>query len=147
MNPTRIARLAAGLAIAGLLAWSLVLAYRFGADGVRLETAQQAMERVKQAQEETRVMQEKAHAAQENYTQAQAGIAERDRRIRGLVDRMRDTPSADDLAQHSVGAVSRYAAETDRDFAECRAEFAEMGRTAAGAAAAAHALKDAWPKD
>lgn len=141
-------RIAIGLALAGFLVWTHILAHDFGADGVRLEVAQQSMRQIERAQDETRTMQEKANAAQVIYTKAQSDIAERDRRIRRLVDGMRDSaPTTDELAQHSIGSVSRYAAEAERDFAECRAEFAEMGRTAAGASAAAHALKDTWPVD
>lgn len=144
MSPVRIAF---GLAAVGFFVWSLMLAHRFGADGVRLETAQQALKQIERAQDQTRTMQEKANAAQENYTRAQSDIAVRDRRIRGLVDRLRDeTPSAEQLAQHTLGAVSRYAAEADRDLAQCRAEYAALGNTAAGAAAAAWVHRDAWPR-
>lgn len=143
MSPVRIAF---GLAAVGFLVWTHMLANRFGADGVRLETAQQALKQIERAQDQTRTMQEVANAAQENYQQAQSDIAVRDRRIRGLVDRLRDeTPSAEQLAQHSLAAVSRYAAEADRDFAECRKQFAALGQTAAGAAAAAWVHREAWP--
>lgn len=131
--------------VVGFLAWTHILAHKFGADGVRLDVAQQALKQIERAQDETRDMQEKLNAAQQNYTRAQADIGQRDARILGLVDRMRNTPSADQLAQHTLGAVSRYAAETDRDFAECRARYADMGRTAAKASAAAWAHREAWP--
>jgi predicted methyltransferase len=131
--------------VAGFLAWTHILAHKFGADGVRLETAKQALKQIERAQDQTRTMQEVANAAQENYIRAQADIDQRDGRIRGLVDRMRNTPTADQLASATLGSVSQYAAATDRDFAECRAKYADMGRTAARASAAAWAHREAWP--
>jgi chromosome segregation ATPase len=131
--------------VVGFLAWTHILAHKFGADGVRLDVSMQALKQIERAQDETRTMQEKLNAAQQNYIQAQADIGQRDGRIRALNDRMRNTPSADELAQHTLGAVSRYAAETDRDFAECREQYAEMGRTAASASAAAWAHREGWP--
>lgn len=109
------------------------------------ETKAVHAELVRQAYEESRRMQEQAHEAQENYTRAQADIAQRDRRIRDLAGRLRNSPSAEQLAQFAAAALSEYAADADRDFAECRERYAELGRTAAGAAAAAWAHREAWP--
>jgi predicted methyltransferase len=131
--------------VVGFLAWTHILAHRSGADGVRLDVAKKALKQIERAQDETRDMQEKLNAAQQNYTQAQADIGQRDGRIRALNDRMRNTPTADQLASATLGSVSRYAAATDRDFAECRAKYADMGRTAARASAAAWAHREAWP--
>jgi chromosome segregation ATPase len=131
--------------VVGFLAWTHILVHKFGADGVRLETAQQALKQIERAQDETRSMQEKLNAAQQTYQQAQADIGQRDGRIRALNDRMRNAPTADQLASATLGSVSRYAAEADRDFAECRDRYAALGSTAAKASAAAWAHRDAWP--
>lgn len=131
--------------VVGFLAWTHILAHKFGADGVRLEVSTQALKQIEHAQDETRTMQEKLNAAQENYTRAQADIGQRDDRIRGLLGRMRNTPTAEQLANASPAALSQYAAEADRDFAECRAEYVALGTTAAKASAAAWAHRRAWP--
>jgi chromosome segregation ATPase len=128
-----------------LVAWSYRLVHQSGAEGVRLEVAQQALKQIERAQDETRDMQEKLNAAQQNYTQAQADIGQRDGRIRALNDRMRNTPTAKQLANASPAALSRYAAEADRDFAECRDRYAALGSTAARASAAAWAHREGWP--
>ncbi len=138
-------RLAIAAGVVALCAFALHLAHQFGADGVRLETAKQALRQIERAQDETRSMQEKLNAAQQNYTQAQADIGQRDGRIRALNDRMRNTPSAKQLANASLAALSRYAAEADRDFAECRDRYAALGSTAARASAAAWAHREGWP--
>ena len=131
--------------VVGFLAWTHILAHKFGADGVRLETAKQALKQIERAQDETRSMQEKLNAAQQTYQQAQADIGQRDGRIRALNDRMRNAPTAEQLANASPAALSRYAAEADRDFAECRDRYAALGSTAARASAAAWAHREGWP--
>jgi uncharacterized protein YlxW (UPF0749 family) len=131
--------------VVGFLAWTHILAHKFGADGVRLETTKQALKQIERAQDETRSMQEKLNAAQQTYQQAQADIGQRDGRIRALNDRMRNTPTADQLASASAATLSGYAAEVDGDFAECRSALADMGRTAAAASAAAWAHRQGWP--
>jgi hypothetical protein len=131
--------------VVGFLAWTNILAYKFGADGVRLDVAKKALKQIERAQDETRTMKEKADAAQKTYQQAQADIALRDHRIRDLNVRMRNSPTAQQLANASAAACGEYAASVDRDFAECRAEYAALGTTAASASAAAWAHRDAWP--
>ena len=139
-------RLAIAAAVVAFFAGTHYLAHQIGADSVRLDVAQQALKQIERAQDRTRQWQETAHEAQQNYTQAQAAIALRDDRIRALNKRMQQqAPSAEQLANASAAAVSRYAAETERDFAECRGRLAEVGRTAAAAAASAWACYEAWP--
>ncbi len=135
-----VSGMVATLVLAGVQTWRL--------DRERLahaETKAVHAELARQANEQARRLNEVAHEAQENYTRAQADIAVRDRRIRDLAGRLRNSPSAEQLAQFTAAAVSEYAADADRDFAECRERYAELGRTAAGAAAAAWALRAAWP--
>ena len=143
MNPFKIAM---ALAAVGFLTWAHLHAVRYGSDGVRLETAQAALKQVERAQEAAALWQDKATAAQTLYTKAQNEITIRDRRIRSLNDRMRNqAASAVQLAQLTPAALGDYAAEVERDFAECRAAVADLGATAASASAAAWALNDAWP--
>jgi uncharacterized phage infection (PIP) family protein YhgE len=110
------------------------------------ETKAVHAELVRQASEESRRMQEQSHEAQRNYAQAQADIAQRDRRIRTLAARLHSAPSAEQLSQFAAAALSEYAADIDRDFAECRERYVDLGTTAAGASAAAWALREAWPQ-
>lgn len=138
-------RLAIAGVVVALLAWSHWTAHNIGADGVRLEVSLKAFKEIERAHDQTLTMKDRAHAAQENYTKAQADIGLRDHRIRDLNRRMRNTPTAEQLASASAAACGRYAAETDGDFAECRAEYAALGTEAAAAAAAAWAHRDAWP--
>lgn len=141
-----VRRLVIAATIAGFLIWIHIQVYKVGANSVRLATAQQALKQIERAQDETRNMQERVNAVQEKYQQARSEINVRDRRIRSLVDRMREqTPSAEQLAQHSAATISRYAYEIQRDFGECRAEYAELGREAARASEAAWACRESWP--
>lgn len=143
MSPFKIAM---ALAAVGFLTWTHLQAVRYGADGVRLETAQAALKQVERAQEATTLWQDKTTDAQTLYTKAQNENTIRDRHIRSLNDRMRNqAPSAVQLAQLTPAALGDYAAEVERDFAECRAAVADLGATAASASAAAWALNDAWP--
>jgi hypothetical protein len=136
-----VSGLVATVLMLGLQTWRLK-----GEQLDHAETKAAHAELVRQAYEESRRMQEQAHEAQQNYTKAQADIGLRDRRIRDLAGRLRNTPTAEQLSQFTATAISEYAADADRDFAECRERYAEMGRTAAGAAAAAWAHREAWPE-
>jgi hypothetical protein len=147
LKPRNLLRAALVLSVAGFLAWSHVKAYKFGGDAVRLETSKQALKQIERAQDETRSMQEKLNAAQTNYTQAKDEILSSSRRIDDLVSRLRyQAPTAEQLVIYSSPALSEYAASLERDFAECRGEYAALGVVAADASAAAHALNDGWPE-
>jgi len=146
MIDSKYFRWIAALAVVAGISWAIIKAHEIGADSVRLETARAALVQIERAQEQTQKMKDVAHDAQEKYESAKSEIADFDRRIRGTDDRMRQqAPSPEQLAQHTPAAIGDYAAETERDFAECRSALSDMGRAAAGAAAAAWAYRDAWP--
>jgi chromosome segregation ATPase len=143
MNPFKISMWLAGGAF---VAWTHFTAYRFGGDAVKMEVLAQSLKSIEQARAQTQEWADKATKAQNEYQHATHQNQLLDRRIRSLNDRMRNqSPSAERLAQLTSAALGDYAAEVERDFAECRAEIADLGSTAASASAAAWALNDAWP--
>lgn len=141
-----LARTIAAVGIVAALGYTHLSAYNHGKDTARAQAVKLEHTRATAAQTKERNLQNEVDQAQKNYTQAIRDMAGLNRTIRDLDVRMRDTPTLDDFAQATLAAVSRYATDTDRDFAACRAEYAELGNTAAGASAAAHALHESWPQ-
>ena len=142
MSPFKISMWLAGGAF---VAWTHFTAYRFGGDEVKMEVLAQSLKSIEQARAQTQEWADKATKAQNEYQHATHKNQLLDRRIRGLVDGMRSAPTSSELAQQPSAALGDYAAEVERDFAECRAAVADLGATAASASAAAWALNDAWP--
>ncbi len=100
-----------------------------------------------EAHEQALAIQGRVNEAQDQYTKAQHQLAERDRRISALLAGLRNTaPTASQLSKHTGPAVSEYAADIERDLAQCRDAYADMGRTAAYASAAAWTLIEGWPR-
>lgn len=98
------------------------------------------------ANEESRRMQASVDHANTRVIELEQARADAESRIGALSLRMRNAkPSADSLARLSKSAVSGYAAEVERDFESCRAEYEAMGSIAAGASIAAWSHRDAWP--
>lgn len=117
-----------------------------GREEMKAEVSKQAMKQIDRANEQTESWKVQANAVDAKYQEAMDTIRGFGGRIAGIERGMlKRTPSAERLAAAPKETISRYAAETDRDFAECRVRYEAVGFTAAGASAAAYALSDAWP--
>ena len=138
----------------GALVLALIAAFLFyrssliekGRDEVKADVSKKALKQIERAQEQTALWKAQANAADTKYQEAMDIIRGFGPSLAAIDSRMQQrTPSPVKLAGASKKAVDNYAAETDRDFADCRKRYAAMGETAATASAAAHALNDAWP--
>lgn len=147
LNPKRMLQIAIAAAVVGSLVWSHYKMYQYGRDKVMLVVNKKANEELERARKQTQELQEKLNAAQNDYASAKNEIRSSSRRIDDLVSRLRyKAPTAEQLVIYSSPTLSEYATSLERDFAECRAEYATLGVVAADASAAAHTLKDGWPE-
>lgn len=134
------------LALIGAFLWYRSSLIAEGEAREQAKVAQAVAEQKAKADEQTANMKEVADEAQAQYLKDMAAArAAADRAAADLARLRGKAASAQQLAGASKQAVDSYATETDRDFADCRKQYAAMGETAATASAAAWALNDAWP--
>ena len=144
---SRYLKIAAVVAVAGLLGWTAV-SLRSGAKAeAQLETTQAVVVAQTQAATVSRGLQARVDKANEDLRKLDAERADVRGRLSAAERRLRDaTPTERDYAGATVEALRDYAASLDRDFAECRERYVELGIEAGAAADAARALEQAWPE-
>lgn len=145
MTPSAILKaLVAALAL-GLCGWLGYTLYQSGGASQRAATAEAVVEQQAVAARTTKTLQAKVDEANRRLRTLEADRAAARERLTAAEQRLLDDPNSSAASVASVEALRDYAAEVERDFAECRAEVAALADEAAGASDAAHALSDSWP--
>jgi len=145
MNPMKYVYALLVSAVLGAAGWGGYALYQGGGSSAKLDTATAVAEQAVVAASTTQKLQANVNQANAQVRKAEAGSSSAAQRLRALEQRMLDLAAAKRDTNASAEALRDYAADLDRDMADCRKEYAALGGVAAGAAIAAHGLDQAWP--
>jgi hypothetical protein len=140
-------RVLAALALAGMLAFTHLTAYRKGEHAVKAEWDESVASANAESRRLEQARQRRADEAAQMAAQREARIRADAAHARASADSLRDDlRAANDYAKESRAAAERTAGVATELLGECSNALVDMGEAADRADSEARTLRQAWPK-